>query len=110
MQGDAEVLVSGGSQSPEVWALPFTRALLASALTCATPSGSTSLMVFPPLLCEPRGGCVFPTTVFARQVEINAWCVSESVEPWCEINLSTLTLPEEVSEPPTADPGYPGDL
>lgn len=108
------MLVSTGSQSPEVWARLFTRAggrLLASVLTCATPSGSTSLVVFPPLLCEPRGGCVFPTTVFARQVKINAWCFSESVEPpWCEINLSTLTLPEEVSEPPTADPGYPRDL
>lgn len=81
MQGDAEVLVSGGSQSPEVWALCLQGRLLASVLTCATPSGSTSLVVFPPILCEPRGGCVFPTTVFARQVKINAWCFSESVEP-----------------------------
>lgn len=60
MQGDAEVLVRGGSLGPEVWALLFTRTLLPSALPYATPSGSSSLVVFPPLLCEPRGGCDFP--------------------------------------------------
>lgn len=89
MQGDAEVLVRGNSQSPELWALLFTRAsvlasvLLTSVLTCAAPSGSFpcgTVTVFPPLLCKSHGGCGFPTTVFARQVEINAWCFSESVE------------------------------